>query len=310
MEVIDLRPRGYCHGVAKALHIVKKVIEDPVYPRPIHILGLIVHNKKITESFRHLGVISLDNPNKTRLELIESIDLGTVIMTAHGVSDLVITKAHEKGLTVVDATCRDVKKVHDAIKEHLEIGYEVAYIGHKNHPEPEGILGISPDIHFLCSKTDALNYQMKDINKKLFVTNQTTLSRYDINIVLDVLKLKYPDLIFDDDICDATTVRQQAVFNQQDVDLCIVVGDELSSNSNKLAFVSEHDRKIKSYRVEGIEDIKPEWFINANKISVTSGASTPTSVTNEVIAYLKAFDYQNKTTWLKKSTLTHLDILS
>ena len=95
---------------------LKKVIEDDTYPRPIHILGLIVHNKKITEAFRHYGVISLDDPNKSRLELLDLIETGTVIMTAHGVSDLVIDKATKKGLTVVNATCKDVTKVHDAIK--------------------------------------------------------------------------------------------------------------------------------------------------------------------------------------------------
>ena len=230
MEVIDLRPRGYCHGVAKALHIVKKVIEDTSYPRPIYILGLIVHNKKITEAFRHFGVISLDDHTKTRLELLDLIKSGTVIMTAHGVSDKVIIKAEEKGLTVVNATCKDVTKVHDAIKEHLALGYEVAYIGHANHPEPEGILGIDDRIVFLATKTDALNFKMNDITKPLFVTNQTTLSRFDINVVLDVLSMKYPNLIFDDDICDATTLRQQAVIDQKDVELCIVVGDSLSSN--------------------------------------------------------------------------------
>lgn len=310
MEVIDLRPRGYCHGVAKALHIVKKVIEDDTYPRPIHILGLIVHNKKITEAFRHYGVISLDDPNKSRLELLDLIETGTVIMTAHGVSDLVIDKATKKGLTVVNATCKDVTKVHDAIKTHLELGYEVAYIGHKNHPEPEGILGIDPSITFLCTKMDAMNYQLKDPNKKLFVTNQTTLSRYDINVVLDVLRIKYPDLLFDDDICDATTLRQKAVIDQQPVDLCIVVGDTLSSNSNKLAFVSKHERNINSHRVEGIEDIDPAWFKDIKRISVTSGASTPTKLTNEIIDYLKSFDYNDQSTWQRKSKLTHIDILS
>lgn len=310
MEVIDLRPRGYCHGVAKALHIVKKVIEDESYPRPIYILGLIVHNKKITEAFRHFGVISLDDHTKTRLELLDLIKSGTVIMTAHGVSDKVIVKAEEKGLTVVNATCKDVTKVHDAIKQHLASGHEVAYIGHANHPEPEGILGIDDNIVFLATKTDALNFKMKDTNKPLFVTNQTTLSRYDINVVLDVLSMKYPNLIFDDDICDATTLRQKAVIDQKDVELCIVVGDTLSSNSNKLVFVSEHERSIKSFRVEGIEDINPAWFKDIKKISVTSGASTPTKVTNEIIGYLKSFDYNDESTWQKESQLNHLDILS
>jgi 4-hydroxy-3-methylbut-2-enyl diphosphate reductase len=310
MKIIDLRPRGYCHGVVRALQMVKKVIQDESYPRPIHILGLIVHNKKITEAFTHFGVISLDDASKTRLELLDQITQGTVIMTAHGVSDQVVQKAITKGLTVVNATCRDVTKVHDAVKIHLNLGYEIVYIGHKNHPEPEGILGISSDITFLESALDAMNFIQKYPNKTLFVTNQTTLSRYDIDVVLNVLKMKCPDLLFDDDICDATTTRQKAVIEQEPVDLCIVVGDQLSSNSNKLAFVSVQERNILSYRVEGVSDINPEWFKSVESVSITSGASTPTKVTNEVIEYLKQFDYNKKETWEHVSSLTYLDILS
>ena len=310
MKVIDLRPRGYCHGVVRALQMVKKVIQDETYPRPIHILGLIVHNKKITEAFSYFGVVSLDDPSKTRLELLDQIESGTVIMTAHGVSDQVISKATQKGLTVVNATCRDVTKVHDAVKTHLDLGYEVVYIGHKNHPEPEGILGISTDISFLTNAVEAMNFIQKYPNKRLFVTNQTTLSRYDIDVVLDVLKVKYPDLLFDNDICDATTTRQKAVIQQEKVDLCIVVGDALSSNSNKLAFVSEHERQIKSHRIEGVSDIDPDWFKSVQSVSVTSGASTPTKLTNEVIEYLKQFEYEKKETWEHVSSLTYLDILS
>lgn len=309
MEVYDLRPRGYCHGVAKALSMVKKASLDESIPKPIYVLGLIVHNKKITEAFKSLGVISLDTPNKTRLELLDLVDQGTVIMTAHGVSDGVKEKALSKGLNVIDATCKDVTKVHDAVKNHLKEGYEIVYIGHKNHPEPEGVLGISPEITFLTNKTDALNYQMRNPHHKLFVTNQTTLSRYDINVVLDVLRLKYPDLIFDDDICDATTLRQKAVIEQPLVELCIVVGDTLSSNSNKLQFVSEHERNIKSFRVEDVSEINPEWFKGIKKISLTSGASTPTAVTNEILGFLRQFNYEDKSTWDTTSKLTYLDIL-
>lgn len=310
LEVKDLRPRGYCHGVVRALQIVKKVIKDDTYPRPIYILGLIVHNKKITEAFKHYGVISLEDSNKTRLELLDEINEGTVIFTAHGVSEQVIDKAKHKNLTYLNATCKDVDKVHIAVKEKLGEGYEVTYIGHKNHPEPEGVLGISNEITFLETKLDALNFVMKDPNKPLFVTNQTTLSRYDINEVLDVLLVKYPNLLFDDDICDATTLRQKAVIDQEDSDLLIVVGDQLSSNSNKLAFVSQQSRNIKSIRIESVEDIDIDWLKDIKKISVTAGASTPTKVTQEVINFLKQFDKTNPDTWNTSSKLTYLDILS
>lgn len=308
MNVYDLRPRGYCHGVMNALNIVKKVIMDETYPRPIYILGQIVHNQKISEAFSKHGVISLSSKDKTRLEMIEDIHSGTVIFTAHGISDQVIKRATEKGLTYLNATCKDVTKVHDEVKESLRLGYQVIYIGHKNHPEPEAILAIDTSIMFVETEKDVLLIP-NDITKQIYVTNQTTLSLYDIDPIIQLLKTKYPNLMFNNDVCKATTVRQQAVIKQPKVDLMLVVGDVLSSNSNKLALVGEKNQNIKSYLISGVEDIKLSWLENIESISVTSGASTPTKVTEEVIEFLKKYDKNDPTTWDQTSKLTWLDIL-
>lgn len=309
MKVIDLTPRGYCHGVLSALAMVKKVIKTPSYPRPIYVLGQIVHNKKITEAFREFGVISLDQKGKSRLELIESIDSGTVIFTAHGISDHVIERAKEKGLTYLNATCRDVIKVHKAVKEKLAEGYKVIYIGHRNHPEPEAILAISKDIYFVEDEKDALLLPPSLSGEKLFVTNQTTLSLYDIKAVLNIIETKFPQYLFDNEICNATTVRQDAVKLQEKVDLMLVVGDEMSSNSNKLAEVGIRSQGIPSYRIGGVEDIDLSWLSEIQSISVTSGASTPTAVTEEVIRFLKQYDKNDPNTWDHQTKLTHEDIL-
>jgi len=308
MKVIDLTPRGYCHGVKNALAIVKKVIKDQSYPRPIYVLGQIVHNEKITKAFETFGVISLDQKGKTRLEMIEEVDHGTVIFTAHGISDQVISRAKEKGLTYLNATCRDVLKVHKAVKEKLYEGYQVIYIGHKDHPEPEAILSISEKIIFVTDEKDALLLD-STIKKEIFVTNQTTLSVYDIESILSILRTKYPNLLFDDDICDATKVRQQAVMDQEIVDLMLVVGDPMSSNSNKLKRVGEKSKHIPSYLIRGVEDINIDWLKKINLVSVTSGASTPTIVTEEVIQFLKQFNKNDPNTWDHHSKTLIGDIL-
>lgn len=309
MKVIDITPRGYCHGVLVALAMVKKVIKTESYPRPIYILGQIVHNKKITKAFETYGVISLDQKGKTRLEMIETIDRGTVIFTAHGISKQVIERAKEKGLTTLNATCRDVLKVHKAVEAKLQEGYEIIYIGHRNHPEPEAILALDPKIYFVQDEKDALLLPNELKDKKVFVTNQTTLSMYDIESVLKVIETKYPDYVFDNEICNATTVRQEAVMNQEPVDLMLVVGDEMSSNSNKLAFVGMHNQNIPSKLISGVEDLDLSWFDGIEKVSVTSGASTPTAVTEEVIAFLKQYDKKDPKTWDHESKLDLLDIL-
>jgi 4-hydroxy-3-methylbut-2-en-1-yl diphosphate reductase len=309
MKVIDLTPRGYCHGVLNALAMVKKVIRTESYPRPIYILGQIVHNEKITKAFQAHGVISLDHPNKTRMEMLDEIDSGTVIFTAHGISDQAIAKAKEKGLTTLNATCRDVTKVHTAVKNKLAEGYHVIYIGHRNHPEPEAILAISHLIHFVENEKDALLLPDALSHEKVFVTNQTTLSLYDIESVLKIIEIKFPGYLFDNEICNATTIRQDAVIQQEKVDLMLVVGDKKSSNSNKLAFVGKKHQNIDSKLISGVEDIDINWLLDIESVSVTSGASTPTKVTEEVILFLHQFNQKDPSTWDHDSKLDILDIL-
>jgi 4-hydroxy-3-methylbut-2-en-1-yl diphosphate reductase len=309
MKVIELTPRGYCHGVLNAMAMVKKVIKTPSYPRPIYILGQIVHNQKITDAFKEYGVISLDQKGKTRVEMLDDIKKGTVIFTAHGISRKAIEKAKEKGLTYLNATCRDVLKVHRAVEKKLAEGYKVIYIGHRNHPEPEAVLDIDSSILFVEDEKDALLLPNHLVNEKVFVTNQTTLSLYDIESVLKIIESKYPDYVFDNEICNATLVRQQAVINQDIVDLMLVVGDTLSSNSNKLAQVSKKSKSIPSHLISGVEDINLKWLENIESVSVTSGASTPTKVTEEVIRFLKQYKKDDPHTWHHQSQLKEKDVL-
>ncbi|MGQ0452930.1 hypothetical protein ACT4UM_08950, partial [Bacillus sp. SS-TM] len=152
MKIVKISPRGYCYGVVDAMVIARNAALDKSLPRPIYILGMIVHNKHVTDAFEEDGIITLDGPS--RLEILDKIDSGTVIFTAHGVSPEVKQRAKEKGLTTIDATCPDVTKTHDLIEAKKAEGYHVIYIGKKNHPEPEGAVGIAPDIVHLIERAD------------------------------------------------------------------------------------------------------------------------------------------------------------
>jgi 4-hydroxy-3-methylbut-2-enyl diphosphate reductase len=307
MEVIKISPRGYCYGVVDAMVLAQQTTKNLNLPRPIYILGMIVHNSHVVKAFEQDGIITLDGPD--RLSMIEQIEKGTVILTAHGVSPQVRERAREKGLTVVDATCPDVSKTHVLIKEKVAHGYEIIYIGKKGHPEPEGAIGNAPSqVHLVESVADVAQLQLDA--DKILVTNQTTMSQWDIKNIVNHCIAKYPKAEIHNEICLATQVRQEAVAEQaHEADLLLVVGDPFSNNSNRLAQVSEEIAGTQAFRVGDVTEIKPEWLIGKKKVAVTSGASTPTPLTKEVIAYLEQFDEQIPTTWAWERTISLTKIL-
>src|SRR5690625_4101910 len=211
MEVIKIAPRGYCYGVVDAMVIAQNAVRDPNLPRPIYILGMIVHNSHVNKAFEEQGVYTVDG--KSRLDLLEDINDGTVIFTAHGVSPEVKKRAEEKGLTVLDATCPDVTRTHDLIRDKVSEGYEIVYIGKKGHPEPEGAVGVAPNhVHLIQTEEDV---ELLNITSdKILVTNQTTMSQWDVYDVMLKVQEKYPQTIMEQEICMATQVRQEAVAEQ------------------------------------------------------------------------------------------------
>ncbi|GGI40056.1 4-hydroxy-3-methylbut-2-enyl diphosphate reductase [Mammaliicoccus stepanovicii] len=290
MEIIKITPRGYCYGVVDAMVIARNASLDKSLPRPIYILGMIVHNKHVTDAFESDGIVTLDGPN--RLEILEQINEGTVIFTAHGVSPQVKQRAKEKGLVCIDATCPDVENTHQLIRNVKADGYQVIYIGKKGHPEPEGAVGVAPDIVHLVETVDDVK-QLPDSLKdqKLIVTNQTTMSQWDVKHLMDELKDKYPNIEIHEEICLATQVRQEAVATQANqADLLIVVGDPKSNNSNRLAQVSKEIAHTNAYRISDISELKVEWLQDVSTVAVTAGASTPTPIVKEVIDYIKNYD--------------------
>lgn len=295
MNVIKISPRGYCYGVVDAMIIARNAALDKTLPRPIYILGMLVHNSHVTEAFEEDGIITLDGKN--RLEIINQAESGTVIFTAHGVSPEIRKVAEEKGLVTIDATCPDVTVTHDLIREKKAEGYHVIYIGKKGHPEPEGAIGVAPDIvHLVENSQDVEALQIQ--SDKIIVTNQTTMSQWDVQEIMERVQEKYPQTEIHKEICNATQTRQEAVAEQAGVaDLLIVVGDPRSNNSNRLAQVSEEIAGTKAYRVADVSEIDPEWLKGIDAVAVTAGASTPTPITREVIAYLEKFDVNDPSTW-------------
>ncbi|MCJ0922729.1 4-hydroxy-3-methylbut-2-enyl diphosphate reductase [Mammaliicoccus sciuri] len=290
MEIIKITPRGYCYGVVDAMVIARNASLDKSLPRPIYILGMIVHNKHVTDAFESDGIITLDGPN--RLKILEQIDKGTVIFTAHGVSPEVKRRAKEKGLVCIDATCPDVDNTHQLIRDVKSNGYHVIYIGKKGHPEPEGAVGVAPDIVHLVQTLEDIDALPEALmNQKLIVTNQTTMSQWDVKHLIDELKVKYPHIEVHEEICLATQVRQEAVATQADqADLLIVVGDPKSNNSNRLAQVSKEIAHTNAYRIADLSELKLEWLQDIESVAVTAGASTPTPLVKEVIDYIKNYD--------------------
>lgn len=291
MEVIKISPRGYCYGVVDALQMVRQVAKDPTYPRPVYVIGQIVHNRHAIEELSSLGVITLDGLD--RISILEQVENGTVIFTAHGVSPQVKERARARGLHCVDATCPDVTVTHDLVRDLVEKGYYVLYIGKKGHPEPEGVLGEVPgQISLIETETDVDALQLTAAQQsRLALSTQTTLSQWDTRRVIEYVRQKYPQVEVHIDICAATQSRQEAVAAQaRGADLTIVVGDPRSNNTNRLVQVSQELAGVPAVRIEDLSQLDPAWLQGKKRVAVTAGASTPSQLTREVIRFLEQYE--------------------
>ncbi len=290
MEVIKISPRGYCYGVVDALQMVRRVAQDPTVPRPIYIIGQIIHNRHAIAELTNLGVATLDGPD--RASILEQVTEGTVIFTAHGVSPLVKQRARERGLHCVDATCPDVTKTHDLVHDLVAQGYYILYIGKKGHPEPEGVLGEVPGHISLIENEDDVDalHLTAEQTAKLAISTQTTLSQWDTRRVIQYIKTRYPQAEGHIDICAATQTRQEAVVAQaRGADLTVVVGDPRSNNTNRLVQVSEELAGVPAVRIEDLSQLNIAWLKGKKRIAVTAGASTPSQLTREVIRFIEQY---------------------
>lgn len=288
VRVISITPRGYCYGVVDALTMVRRVAEDPNVPRPIHVLGMIVHNRHVVADLNRLGVVTLDGED--REALLEHIQSGTVIFTAHGVSPHIKRAAVDRGLRCFDATCPDVTRTHEVIQQRVAAGFEIVYIGKKGHPEPEGAMGQSPGhVHLVEDLEDVQRLELPP--GPIAVVTQTTLSQWDTQALIDACTERFPQAEVFNEICLATQVRQQAVAEQsREADLVLVVGDSRSNNTNRLVQVAQEISGKPAYRIDTVADIIPAWLDGVQTVAVTAGSSTPSQLVNQVISYLQTID--------------------
>jgi 4-hydroxy-3-methylbut-2-enyl diphosphate reductase len=291
LEIIDIKPRGYCKGVIRALSIVKRTREENP-ETTISILGKIVHNRYITEALNYYRIKTIDIPGLTREELLQYVDQGILILSAHGTGKRIVEIAKAKGLTVIDAVCNDVVSTHDIIGHALAQDTQIVFIGKNMHPETEAILQNFPRAHLITQESD-INILNLDSTKNILITNQTTLSILEIQSIIQAILDKYPQAEVNNEICGATRVRQEAIIKQSKLDALVVVGDPNSNNTAMLAQIGfEHGIKH-VVRIESIEDLMLDGLKQGWRVGITSGASTPTYLTEMVSHYLKNVDLTN-----------------
>ena len=285
MKVNRVIPSGYCKGVVNAIRIAKQTKLDN-QDKNVYILGMLVHNSFVSKELSDLGIITLDDTYKTKEELLDEIDDGIVIFTAHGIADYIKQKAIDKGLEYVDATCVDVLKTQNIIKEYLAKGYDVIYFGKKNHPEANAVLSISDNIHLITDEDDLNDLNIK--NNNIFLTNQTTMSFLELDKLIKLTKEKYPQVLIHPEICNATSSRQLAISNLENCDLLYVVGDKKSNNTNKLVEIGKSQGIKKVILIHNYLEISNDDLKDVENIYVTAGASTPPNLIDEVIDYLRS----------------------
>lgn len=290
MKVISITPRGYCKGVINSIKIALDTRKK--YDCPIYILGEIVHNKNVTIALSKLNIISLDINLKSKEQWINEIDNGVIILSAHGSSQKLKDLIINKGLTLVDSTCPFVYKSFDMIKKYSE-HHDIIYFGKHNHEEAIAAKSLNENKVHIVSSINELNNI--NISSTPVVTNQTTMSKYDINSIYEEIKKLYEDALLIDEQCNATSLRQNAIINlNENVDLFYVVGDVNSNNSKKLCALA--NEKAKAILINDVRDINIEDLKNVNTVAVSSGASTPTYLTKQVIEYLTQFSYEDSKT--------------
>jgi len=289
MQVLLANPRGFCAGVDRAIDIVERAIS--LFGAPIYVRHEVVHNRHVVDRLRGLGAVFVE-------ELKEVPSGATVIFSAHGVSHAVEDEAKQRGLTVFDATCPLVTKVHMEVQRYALEGREVILIGHAGHPEVEGTMGrfdtsLGGRMYLVGSAQDVKQLEVRDPANLAFVT-QTTLSVDDTAQIVAALRQRFPLLATPrkEDICYATQNRQDAVKKLlEHCDLLVVVGSRSSSNSNRLRELAER-AGIPGYLVDGPDDLKQEWFEGKRSIGITAGASAPEILVQRVLEQLRAWGAQ------------------
>ena len=286
LKILLASPRGFCAGVDRAIEIVKKALLK--YGSPVYVSHEIVHNTQVVENLKKLGAIFVEE-----LEQIEDRSR-PVIFSAHGVPKSVPEEASNKKMFYIDATCPLVTKVHREAEFLYKNGYEVILVGHKDHPEVLGTMGQLPkdSIKLIETVKDAKHININDMKKPVAYVTQTTLSVDDTKEIIEVLKGKFPNIKSPtkEDICYATTNRQEAVKKIAPLcDMFFVVGSKNSSNSQRLVEVAKKSGCVKSELITFNEELPIDSIVKCDKIGITSGASAPEQLVQDLISEVKRY---------------------
>ncbi len=284
-KVLLASPRGYCAGVDRAVIAVEKALDH--YGSPIYVRKQIVHNIHVVTNLEKRGAIFVDE--------VDEVPPGSILVfSAHGVSPAVVKAADERGLQTIDATCPLVTKVHREVQRFAAENYDILLVGHEGHEEVEGTAGEAPDVVQIVNEDDSINtVTIKDPNKVIWLS-QTTLSVDETMETVVKLREKFPTLQNppSDDICYATQNRQVAIKKVGAIsDLVIVVGSANSSNTVRLVEVALLAGAKAAYRVDYATEIDEAWFEGVESVGVSSGASVPEELVEEVLAYLSKRGY-------------------
>lgn len=280
-RVLLAAPRGYCAGVDRAVIAVEKALDH--YGAPVYVRKEIVHNKHVVTGLEKRGAIFVD-------EVDEVPEGSTLVFSAHGVSPAVVKASEARGLNTIDATCPLVTKVHREVQRFAAEEYDILLIGHEGHEEVEGTAGEAPDhVQLVDGKEGIENAKVKD-PKKVIWLSQTTLSVDETMETVLKLREKFPTLQNppSDDICYATQNRQVAIKQVgSESDLVLVIGSANSSNTVRLVEVALEAGAKAAYRIDYASEIKEEWFEGVETVGVSSGASAPEELVDEVLEYLE-----------------------
>jgi 4-hydroxy-3-methylbut-2-enyl diphosphate reductase len=279
-RVLLASPRGYCAGVDRAVIAVEKALDH--YGAPVYVRKQIVHNKHVVSTLERRGAVFVNE--------VDEVPEGSILVfSAHGVSPAVVAAAEARGLQTIDATCPLVTKVHREVQRFAKEGYDILLVGHEGHEEVEGTAGEAPDVVHVVDCEESIEVAKVRDPEKVVWLSQTTLSVDETMKTVVQLREKYPTLQNppSDDICYATQNRQVAIKKVGAAsDLVIVVGSANSSNTVRLVEVALQAGAKASYRVDFASEIQDAWFENVQTVGVSSGASVPEELVDEVIADL------------------------
>jgi 4-hydroxy-3-methylbut-2-enyl diphosphate reductase len=281
MKIILANPRGFCAGVNMAIESLERALE--FFGAPLYVYHEIVHNKYVVDRFLRRGTVFVES--------LDQVPEGAPLLySAHGVSPQIRDQARRRRLRAIDATCPLVTKVHLEAIKYAKEGYTIVLIGHEGHDEVIGTMGEAPDRMILVETAeDVERLEVPDPNKVAYLT-QTTLSVDDANVVIAALRKKFPQIANPpkDDICYATQNRQEAVRElARRADRVLVLGSQNSSNSRRLAEIA-NSLGPHAYLIDGVAEIRPEWFDGVETVLITAGASAPEDVVQECVDYLKS----------------------